>query len=192
MPAYSGPTAAVMAACLPSKQHFWAPGFPGNTTPNPPQPCKADVLTSHPPRSLNVALGEYATACLPLPQQSPRPLFWKKLHACLPHLSSNRDATGSLPFPIRVHGWVTGREEDVGQEAGHEPASFGPRLRRPVHRRERDSLGRRYLSGSLLCRGRKWKRSSILSPKAAGMVGGPKRPSVAWTLNRRVGVLKAE
>lgn len=106
MPVYPGPTAAVMAACLPQTrtlstrlpgQHHTEPAtaLQGGRTHLTPPPSRASTLPSG---------NRYAAACLPLRRQSPHPLFWKRLHDCLPLtlLQSGRDPiaafSNSRPF----------------------------------------------------------------------------------------------
>lgn len=142
MPVYPGPTAAVMAACLPQTrtlstrlpgQHHTEPatalqGGRTHLTP-PPEPQRC-------PRGIGMQL----PACL-YGDSHRIPYFGKGCTTACHQPFSNRDATRSPPFPIRVHSWITGRADNVGQEAGHEPASMGPRSRRLVHCGERGGLG---------------------------------------------------
>lgn len=138
MPAYSGPTAAVMVACL-SQNSTLSTRLPGKHRTEPATALQGGrTHLTPPPEPQRRPRG--ICNCLPASAVSvtASPILEKP--ARLPAISSP-SPIGSLPFPNHVHGWVTGREDDIGQEAGHEPASFGPRLRRLVHRRERGGSG---------------------------------------------------
>lgn len=193
MPAYSGPTAAVMAACL-SQNSTLSTRLPGKHHTEPATALQGGrTHLTPPPEPQRRPRG--ICNCLPASAVSvtASPIL-ESLHACLPSpplLQSDR-----CVFQITSMAGLPGGRTTSARKPGTNPPHSGPAY---------DDL---YIAENVAVPGTvvklvwpvrqpprrawKWKRSCILSQKAAGMVGGLERPSVAWILNGRVGVLKAE